>query len=143
MTIPFTGLLKLTLYHRFRDVPKFWFRFDLPPTPLFLKVFNFYNPHSFSFGITNVVAYNRFLWKVLRQSNTDVKSFFMQFKKIGRGLLQEAFSELPTSLVSKLHAKWCHVGATLPDQFPQKNNCLLQMSHSFLCPICASLYGRK
>ena len=26
---------------------------------------------------------------------------------------------------AQLHAKWRHVGASLPNQFPQKNNCIL------------------
>ena len=30
-----------------------------------------------------------FLWKVVRQNDTDVTSFCMQFEKIGRGLLRE------------------------------------------------------
>ena len=32
-----------------------------------------------------------FLWKVVRQSHTDMMSFCMQFEKIGRGLLPKAF----------------------------------------------------
>ena len=35
------------------------------------------------------VVNNCFLWKVVRQNDTDVTSFCMQFEKIGRGLLQK------------------------------------------------------
>ena len=42
--------------------------------------------------VSGAVVYNWvFLRKVVRQSHTDVTSFCMQFEKIGRGLLWEAF----------------------------------------------------
>ena len=41
------------------------------------------------------VVYNCFLWKVVRQNSTDVTSFCtMQFEKVERGLLQEAFQRV-------------------------------------------------
>ena len=41
------------------------------------------------------VVYYWFLWKVVGQNSTDVTSFCtMQFEKVGRGLLQEAFQRV-------------------------------------------------
>ena len=37
------------------------------------------------------IAQLKFLRKVVRQSHTDMTSLPMQFEKIGRGLLREAF----------------------------------------------------
>ena len=42
-----------------------------------------------------------FLLKVVRQSHTDVMSFCMQFKKIGCGLLREAFRREGECFVSR------------------------------------------
>ena len=44
---------------------------------------------SFGYITTNnqQVVYNCFLWKVVRQNDTDVTSFCIQFEKLGRGLL--------------------------------------------------------
>ena len=32
----------------------------------------------------------------------------------------KSFTQEPTSYLFKLHVKWCHIGVTLPDNFPQK-----------------------
>ena len=42
-----------------------------------------------------------FLQKVVRQSHTNVTSFCMQFEKIGRGLLREAFQSEGEFLVNQ------------------------------------------
>ena len=41
-----------------------------------------------------------FLWKVVRQNDTNVTSFCMQFKKLGRGLLRWAFQTEGERVVS-------------------------------------------
>ena len=48
---------------------------------------------------TVLVVYNCFLWKVVRQSHNHVTKFCIQFEKIGRGLLREAFRNEEECLV--------------------------------------------
>ena len=43
------------------------------------------------FDFTNSSIELVFLWRVVRQSHTDVTSLHMHFKTMGRGLLQEGF----------------------------------------------------
>ena len=48
-----------------------------------------------------VVVYNFFLRKVVMQKCTDMISYCMQFEKIGRGLLPEAFQSERECFVSQ------------------------------------------
>ena len=59
---------------------------------LWASLISFHDIEWIEWGkIGHTVVYNCFLWKVVRQSHTDVTSFCMQFEKIGRGLLRQAF----------------------------------------------------
>ena len=42
-----------------------------------------------------------FLWKVIRQNDTNLTSFFMQFEKVGCGLLQKAFQSEGSGLLAE------------------------------------------
>ena len=54
--------------------------------------------------------------KVVMQNSKDMTSF----RKNTLPLTPESYLQQSTSYCFKLHSKWCHVGVTLPDDFPQK-----------------------
>ena len=66
-------------------------------------------------------------------SRTD--TFFFSSLSFGKQSTPPHFKKPPAVthvLFFKLHAKWRHVGESLPDQFPQKNNCILLWSYAKL-----------